>query len=296
MKRSAFLTLIFIAIAMRIQAQIPNNGFENWSISGNCLKPQGWACLNDWMGETENCYSMSRSDDHYPASIGQYSIKIENNISVLPDAGAGGMVWAGNSTGFGTDQPAFPVTGHPTSLCGYYKFIPENGEKMDIHFVLYKKGTEITGGGMKVNTAVSEWTSFKITVSSPDYAEVDSARIIMSSFDSDDFPNLQGNSVLFVDNLSFDVLITAIDESNNSNAFFHLSPNPADDVVRLNFSRSVYNNATLEIYNQIGVKVRSEKLKQNQQTLNTTSLSEGIYFVVLTSKDYTGNQKLIIQR
>jgi hypothetical protein len=288
--------MILIASAIEIQAQIPNNGFENWSTSGNCLIPQGWGCLNDWMGETENCYSVSRSQDHYPSSIGSFSIKIENRVSILPDAGAGGMVWTGDSTGFGTDQPVFPIIGHPTSLCGYYKFLPENGDTMDIHFVLYKNGVDIAGGKLLVRTAVPEWTAFSIPVTNPEYEDAESARILMSSFNADNFPALHGNSVMYVDNLSFDVLITTSDESNNSNAFFRLSPNPADDAVRFIFSRSVNNSATLEIYNQIGVKVRSEKLKQNQQTINTAGLSEGIYFVVLTSRDYTCNQKLIIQR
>ena len=296
MKRSALFTMIIIVAVIQIQAQIPNNGFENWSVWGNCLKPQGWACLNDWMGETENCYSMSRSQDHYPSSIGSFSIKIENRVSILPDAGAGGMVWTGDSTGFGTDQPAFPIIGHPTSLCGYYKFLPENGDTMDIHFVLYKNGVDIAGGKLLVRTAVPEWTAFSIPVTNPEYEDAESARILMSSFNADNFPALHGNSVMYVDNLSFDNLITSIDYKTARNTLLNIFPNPANDIISFKINKSSQDETKLDIYNQIGVLVISEKLKRNQQTINTAGLSEGIYFVVLTSRDYTCNQKLIIQR
>jgi hypothetical protein len=295
MKYSAFILIVLTTVAGKISAQIPNGGFENWALSGNCWQPQGWAGMNDWMGLTENCYSMSRSDDHYPPSVGNYSIKIENNVSVLPDWGAAGMIWTGDSTGFGTDSPAFPVSGHPTFLRGYYKFLPQNGDSMDIHFQFYKNGVEVVGGKLIGTATVTDWTSFKIPVSDPDYPEVDSARIMISAFYSDSF-TLHGNSVLYVDNLSFDTLISSVDEKASQFTVLKLSPNPAGNTVALNLNKKVTGEMVLDIYNQIGVLVRSEKLKQNQKSINTADLREGMYYVVLLTKDITVKQKLVIQR
>lgn len=295
MKRSILILMILIATTIKTQAQIPNNGFENWTTAGSCLQPQGWACINDWMGLTENCYSMSRSDDHYPVNVGSYSIKIENTISIWPDYGAAGLVWTGDSTGFGTDNPVFPITGHPTSLCGYYKFIPEFGDTMDIHLALYKNGVQVTGGRLLRTTTVSEWTSFKIPVSNPDYPDADSARIMISSFFADHFI-LYGNSVLYVDNLSFDNLISGIAEKDGQNVFFSLFPNPARDILKLDFNKLYIDDIVLEIITPTGVLVKSEMLKQNQQEINIADLSDGIYMVAVKSKVLTGKQKLIILR
>jgi len=295
MKQFAFILIVWIAVACETLAQIPNSGFENWALSGSCLHPQGWSCINEWMGTTENCYSMSRSDDHYPVSIGSYSIKIENNVSILPDLGAAGMVWTGDSTGFGTDNPVFPIAGHPTSLCGYYKFIPENGDTMDIHFVFYKNGVEVTSGRLMGKAPVPDWTPFKIPVTSPDYPAADSARIMMSSFYSDS-QLIHGNSVLYVDNLSFDALISSTEDKIVQKTFFRFYPNPADNRVTLKFNKTINDRMLIEMYNQLGILVLSEMHDQNQQDIIIADLSEGIYMVTINSKKFSGKQKLIIYR
>jgi len=295
MKRSILMLILLIAVAMSAEAQIPNNGFENWTTAGTCLQPKGWACINDWMGSTENCYSMSRSTDHYPASVGSYSIKIENTISIWPDYGAAGLVWTGDSTGFGTDNPAFPITGHPTSLCGYFKFIPEFGDTMDIHFALYKNGMEVTSGRLTGNASVSEWTPFIIPVTDPEYSAADSARIMMSSFFADHFI-VYGNSVLYVDNLSFDNLISSTDDRDSQSISFNLSPDPAGAFVMLNFNSTFHERIFVNIYSPAGVLIKSALLDQDQKKINISDLSEGIYVLAVKSKDMTGRQKLIIQR
>jgi len=293
MKPTFLLFLILFVCATAMRAQIPNSGFEVWDASGNCLQPLGWACINDWLGDTQNCYSMSRSDDHYPVSVGTYSIKIENTPSVFPDLGAAGLVWTGDSTGFGTDQPAFPIIGHPTSLRGYYKFLPENGDTMDIHFALYKNGVEVTSGRFVNSTAVTNWTSFKIQVSSPDYPEADSARIMMSSFNAEG-EIVYGNSVLYVDNLSFDNLIGSAGEAVSGNEFFTLYPNPAKDIIHFGVNERLNDDIQVDIFTLTGVKIKSEILKQMQSDINIADLCPGVYFIVLRNTKISGTRKLIV--
>ncbi|MEI8046049.1 MAG: T9SS type A sorting domain-containing protein [Bacteroidota bacterium] len=293
MKRSTLVLVISIVVAIESPAQIPNGSFENWTSSGICLQPQGWACINDWMGLTENCYSMSRSDDHYPASIGSFSIKIENRAELLPDWGAAGMVWTGDSTGFGTDNPTFPITGHPLSLCGYYKFFPQNGDTMDIHFVFYKNGVEQVQGRLIRATAATVWTSFNIPVSDPNYTEADSARIMMSAFYSDSF-TLHGNSVLYVDNLSFDNLVTSDDKQTMDHSFFSVFPNPSTNYITLNFNKIYNEDIQLEIYNSLGVLVKTLLVNPNQPVIHIVDQSKGIYILVAKTTNASGVQKLII--
>jgi len=295
MKRSSLLFIVFVATAIEIVAQIPNRGFENWTTSGSCLVPQGWACMNDWMGSTENCYGMSRSDDHFPVSVGAFSIRIENNVSVLPDPGAAGLIWTGDSTGLGTDDPAFPVIGHPTSLCGYYKFLPQNGDSMDIHFAFYKNGEQVVGGRMISTDTVSEWTYFKIPVSYPDYPDVDSARIMISAFYADNFL-IHGNSVLYIDNLRLDTLTSSLDEYHTQKNRFSFYPNPANRVVSLDLSKVINDDVILEVYNLFGVKVMTEKLKPGPVEMDFANLHNGVYLMYLKNPDISEVHNLIINR
>jgi len=73
-------------------------------------------------------------------------------------------------------------------------------------------------------------------------------------------------------------------------------PNPASDLVSLNIDNFDNENVRLTIYDICGNLVKSETLKQNQRQINIRNLSNGTYLVEIKSKEWTGKQKLIIQR
>ncbi len=93
----------------------------------------------------------------------------------------------------------------------------------------------------------------------------------------------------------YHVIIVGIDVLNNDNTF-ETFPNPASEYVMLKFNNSGNENLKLNIYNSIGVMIRSEILKQNQRKINIGDLSNGVYMITIKSKDFTKNQRLIIQR
>lgn len=75
-----------------------------------------------------------------------------------------------------------------------------------------------------------------------------------------------------------------------------ISPNPAFDFITLNNIAGDKNDITMNIFNVTGSLMWSETVRQNQQKINIGNLCNGIYFVEIISSDYTGKQKLIIQR
>jgi len=292
MKKITFILTLLIAITINSKSQIPNNGFESWSTYGNCMKPDGWYCTNDFLDTTGSYFGITRSNDHYPAAVGSYSLKIENNTSLVPAWGSMGLAWSGGANG--CNYPAFKIIGHPTSFCGYYKFLPENKDTMRIFICLYYHGVEVNQVSLKDTVTVSNWASFTLPFST--YTDADSARIFFSSFNSDGAMAVQGNSVLYIDNLSFDNLITSAPEQPVQNNLFNLYPNPASDMVTLDIDNPNKTGSILNIYNAMGALVRTEVLRPNQRQINIRDLSDGIYMVAVKSKDLTGNQKLVIQR
>ena len=71
-------------------------------------------------------------------------------------------------------------------------------------------------------------------------------------------------------------------------------PNPASDIVTLNLNNTNNVDLTLNIYNIIGELVRSELVQQNQQKINISDFSNGIYMIEIKSKEWAEKQKLII--
>lgn len=282
-------------MAISIKAQIPNNGFENWTNMGSYMEPQGYLTPNSL---ATSFYPITRSTDHYPASIGNYSIRLENKPSLLPNADALGLVLQ-NNTNVLMDGPgvSFPITGHPTSLTGYYKFIPLNGDTMRLQVMLFKNGSQVSDAALTSSVTVSTWTSFSISL--PPYISADSCSILMASYNCDGPPPSyvpHGNSVLYIDNLNFDYLLSSVFEQNSKTKSFKLYPNPASDVVNLDINKTYKTSRIINIYNVMGELMRTESLQEDQYQINTSQLSNGIYTLEIKSEEGFEQQKFIIQK
>lgn len=305
MKKLPILLIVLLTVTINTNAQIPNSGFEEWTIQSEIEIPiEPWATNNLQKKPTGVTYNpVTKSTDHYPTNVGNYSIRMENNISYLSEEGELLPYWACSygysTTAFypGYNGPVFPITGHPNSFCGYYKFLPQNNDTMVISITLYLSGEVVSSATLSSNLTVSEWTSFSISL--PDYTTADSAQIGFAAFYNElgSLPSgPHGNSILYIDNLNFDNLITGISEQIVKTYLFNLYPNPSSEIVTLNIDNANYTDLTLNIYNVAGKLITSETLEGNKQQINVGGLSNGIYMVEIKTKEWTGNQKLIIQK
>jgi hypothetical protein len=134
MKKFTIILTILFAMTIATNAQIPNSGFEDWITVGIYEDPTEWATYNSY--STGSFYSCTKSTDHYPASVGNYSIRLENNTSLTQMTGGWGM--AMTDTMAYPLQPSFPIVGHPNSLCGYYKYNPLNNDSLYIRIMLFE--------------------------------------------------------------------------------------------------------------------------------------------------------------
>ena len=289
MKKSTLILFIVFTISINLFAQIPNNGFETWATTGSYEQPVDWATMNPYSPGT--FYSCTKSTDHYPASVGSYSARLENNTSLTQMTGAYGMIM---THAFDWPfKPAFPIVGHPNSLCGYYKFNPLNNDSLFISIVFFQSGSVVTYNTYVTGVAASSWTPFNFPLT---YTSADSATIQISAF----YPNTptdgpKGNSVLYIDNMSFNALINVPEMSANK-PVFNIFPNPASGFITLNIKNINIADLTLNIYNVVGELICSEAIKQNQQQINVADLSNGMYIVEVKSSEGSEKQELVIQK
>ena len=290
MRKLTIVLTVLIAITIKVNAQIPNSGFENWTTVGSYENPDGWVNCNG----NGNGIPVTQSSDHYPANVGTSSVRMEN-YATGATTGCSTMGFINTALHLGYNGPSFPITGHPSSFCGYYKFLPQNNDTMTISCGLYLNGAMVAIATLTTSNTVSNWTSFTIPFSS--YTTADSANAGLCAFYSfNSAPKAQGNSILYVDNLSFDNLITSVQEQTDKNTLLNMYPNPASDIITLNIDNTNNAELTLNIYNVIGTLVKSETLKQNNRQINIRDLSNGVYMVSIKTKDWTESQRLIIQR
>ncbi|MBK7214323.1 MAG: T9SS type A sorting domain-containing protein [Bacteroidales bacterium] len=291
MKKLFIAFSLFIAFTIASHAQIPNNGFENWTANANGISLDGWWCSNDSINPDNTYFPVSRSTDHYPLSLGSYSIRLESN-SAFHNWEAYGLAYPGAYRE--GEPPAFPVTGHPMALRGYYKYFPTNGDQMSIRWILYKNGGTVTGGEFTDGTEVTEWTSFNIPIVDNAYDDADSARITLSAFNWNG--GLIGNSVLYVDNLSFDNLLTTGPGSKAEFRGTYFSPNPATDFITLNAAVKANSILSVSIYDALGNLYSTILLKPEQRQIDLSSLKSGLYILEIRTRDAVKVEKLIVKR
>ncbi len=296
MKKHLLILSILGAAGTQSQAQIPNNGFENWTTVGSYMEPQSYLTTNSFA--TTSFYPVTRSTDHYPLSVGNYSIRIENNISLLPNPDALGLILQnGANTVLNGPGPAFPISGHPVSLHGYHKYIPQNGDTMRIQIQFSLTGSGVSWGEFSTTIAAPNWTPFTITMQN--YSGADSASILISPYNCNGAPPQyipHGNSVLYIDNLSFDSLITSINAYTSKGATFKLYPNPATDLISIDAYDSNESGLVLNIYSFMGELVRSEQLINGSPRIDISDLNNGMYIIELMSAKGADRQTLVIQR
>ncbi len=88
-----------------------------------------------------------------------------------------------------------------------------------------------------------------------------------------------------------------VNESIQGNSFF-LSPNPADDLISLQFENPLEKDLNIEVIAINGQKIKSflMKAQSNDFLFPVNDLSEGLYFLRLTSGKNSLSKKMLIQR
>jgi hypothetical protein len=94
----------------------------------------------------------------------------------------------------------------------------------------------------------------------------------------------------------FNTAMNGIDELTNANNPFIVYPNPASDVITIGLLEEVNEPITVQLYNVYGSLVKSQIIDHNFPTINIDDVSDGHYIMTISTKEYTQNERLIIQK
>lgn len=92
---------------------------------------------------------------------------------------------------------------------------------------------------------------------------------------------------------SKDSSVLSVDNFTEENSYFRMYPNPAKTEVTLSI-HSVLPAKKVEIYNLLGKKVLNKSLLNRNLTINTSTLSKGMYIVKVFLQDKSISKKLLI--
>lgn len=275
------LFLTTLLFASNISAQIPNEGFEQWSGSN----PVSWVS-----GNVEGFTFVTPSGN--PLS-GQFAARLETK-SIM-----GNLVPAVLSAG--SDGEGFPVSQRHGQLSFYYKFSKTVNTAYLFVSVGFKKGEDGIGAGvLAINTPADNYTPVTIPVTYINEEIPDLGVILIQVTDQNLSPAASG-SYAEIDDLSFSILTDVNDESAGVNDFSleQNFPNPFNPSTRINYQIAKDNFVTLKVYDIIGNEVAA--LVNNQQPagkysvdFNSANLPSGVYLYRLQAGNYIQTRKMTL--
>ncbi len=87
-----------------------------------------------------------------------------------------------------------------------------------------------------------------------------------------------------------------LDDYPKINISTKIYPNPASKIVNLEIKNSNNKLLTLNIYNSLGILVKTQRISEKDNQIDVSDLSNGIYFIDICSDNYNVKQKLVINK
>ncbi|MGE5798383.1 MAG: T9SS type A sorting domain-containing protein [Ignavibacteria bacterium] len=278
--------LLFLSIfSVSLFAQdIPNAGFENWTL-GN---PDNWITDNiPAFPGFPGAITVTQSADNHSGSS---AVKME--IITLVEG-----IYPPELYAF------FPATQRYGSLMGYYKFLPQRQSDILSMTVTLFSGSLISGLGIGVwesNVTASSYTQFSIPIEYNSSETPDSAWIFIIVQDTSEIP--AAGAYAIIDDLSWGGVVAVKGLTSNVPSEFAMKqnyPNPFNPSTRIEYTTPEASFVQLKVYDIVGNELTTlvneyQPAGTFRAEFNAANLSSGIYIAKLTAGSFTKTMKMTL--
>lgn len=281
MKLNTLIAVLAIAQTIHITAQIPNQGFENWTSKGTYDTPDGWSTLNDKSSSSEIYTAMKGT----PGNPGNAFIKLVSK-KVGTKVFNGIAVCGTLDTATMQPKSGFPYTGRPTGLTGKWQHMIYGSSQGSIKIILSRwdnsthQRLTVGSGSVTLSGMAMSWADFNISINYTDNSSPDSCMIILQS--SGNSPS--ANDYLWVDNLAFSGLTGINNQLKNSG--FSMYPNPAKEKLNIKTEGLDEQSIRIQITGLNGELILDEnrvlELDQKIIHIDISGLNPNLYIIRIT--------------
>lgn len=190
---------------------------------------------------------------------------------ILPEAKQYAWEWAGSATGYSiyAGQDTSVIAGESLQLSGQV-LLDSVLVNLPAQWEILQTNEKINLSNMteSINVPFSTPGKYVLEFSAFDYSELESDQLFYALFDQ------------------VEVLAKSVSNTNDAiTEFTTIYPNPASEQLFIEAGEAQLNFNRFQIYNQLGQLVQSEVSKQLIETVDVSTLAEGIYSIVLFTSD-----------
>lgn len=295
MKIKQLLTWVFITNSICAFAQIPNNGFEDWTAND----PNSWVTTNGLMA-LGNPQSVFKSTDAYSGTsaceINTVHMTTRPPGVFVPEYA--GSVFVGKQV-FITSVAGFPYTNKPGMFSMWYKYSTPNGDTASVlvmttkwNATTSKRDTLSIGTGiMKDTTAV--YTKFEMAIYNLDSVTTPDTAVIYVS--SSSLNAMNAGAKLKIDDLVFSGGNVGINEAS-AKIDFSIHPNPNTNGRVFIHSNEILVKPNITVMDLQGRVVWQKQMQTAQEHLiETNQLVKGFYLIHIQTEKGTATKKVIFE-
>lgn len=269
---------------------IPNGDFESWE---NEIKeyPLSWFTSDTENRDEDHIVTIFKTED---SQHGDYAIKMQNSgtdknvrISTFSDQ-------------YG---PTFPVAGRHATLNAYFKLDRDAQDTFSVNLVLFKNGQELAWANMIVDSSVIGYTGFSIPINYQNQTDTPDSAYLSLQLGVNDTNITNGNSVLYLDNISFDGFkepYTPDTVSVETFSFLEedswlVYPNPASSLVNIKLKQNS-QNVLITLFDIKGEQILPTYRIDNEEHIqfDLTNLKSGVYIISKIENGKLSTKKLVL--
>ncbi len=283
---SPFFAVCFLLFACTMQAQVPNPGFENWTLT----EPDGWVTSNI---AVLSVIPVTQSTD---AHAGTYSLKgtvvpmyiTGTPVSAVIQAGAGGR--------------GFAVSVRYATVTGYYKCSLLSGDRLGLNFGMFLGGTGIGIGAQAIATNTSTWTAFSVPFAYVAPGIPDNCVLQISIFGPTTGTDYHMGSWIEVDDLALSgVSAVSPDTKPSTYSLDQNFPNPFNPTTTIRYSLAHRSQVTLAVFNMLGENVATlvnemQESGTHDARFDASGLASGVYFYRILAGDFVATRQLVVMK
>jgi hypothetical protein len=303
MKHSILSIIAITAISATAFAQIPNNGFENWTSKGNYENPDNWSTLNN----TTATYSLFTATKATPGNTGASYLKLTSKTiggSVVPGIAVCGKL----DTISLQPKSGFAFNQRPAALGGKWQHMIFGSSQGSLMALLTRwnsstnKRDTVAYGMQGLSSMAMNWASFSFNLSYKDSLHYpDSCVIVLKA--SGSAPT--NNDYLWVDGLAFTGTVALATPPNllgtnavaNKQIQLNLFPNPATNQITVSYSSNNSERKLFLIFDSNGKVIKEMDIHKGENNLvvDTKEFAKGIYTLSLKDSHEIYTKTFVVQ-
>lgn len=290
------LLFLCVAIASNALAQIPNNGFEDWTDMTGYFVPNLWSTMN----HTTDAYSLYTVTKGTPGSPGSSYMKLTSKT--INGSVVNGIAVSGELDSIAMKPiSGFAYTTRAESFKGKWQHMIFGTSQGGITVALTKwnvaqnKRDTVALADTTLDGMAMSWANFTIPFEYNNLDYPDSCIIFLRA--SGSVP--KNNDYLWVDNLSFYGTVTGVEDVVASTNQISVSPNPASKHLNLSFAIDDKTPVTIEMCDISGRVVYSRKAEAmtglRTEVISLQGIAKGSYMVNVYSQENKLSSKIVVE-